>query len=110
MKIFAFALFAALLVGCTENGNQRADKVGHTVVGQSMARGKDTVCMSNLRQVRQMIEVFKTSSEDQVAPQSLQELKGLSADMLIDPIGKEAYEYDPATGKVKCPHPGHGKY
>jgi acyl-coenzyme A synthetase/AMP-(fatty) acid ligase len=87
--------------------NKRADKVGETIVGQSMARAKDGKCIENLRQVRMAIEMAKTS--DDVPPAGLNELK-MPAEMLVDPIGKEPYEYDPATGTVKCVHPGHEKY
>lgn len=97
-------------VGCSVDGNQRADQVGHTVVGQALARGKDDVCMQNIKQVRMAIELARQQSEDNAPPASLADLKGIPASMLIDPIGKEAYEYDPATGEVKCPHPGHKKY
>jgi len=43
-------------------------------------------------------------------PKTLAEVRGLGNDMKQCPIGKEPYEYDPATGKVHCPHPGHEKY
>jgi hypothetical protein len=49
------------------------------------------------------------SSGEEGFPASLQELK-LPAEMLVDPIGKEPYTYDPETGVVKCEHPGHKKY
>lgn len=94
-------------VGCAVDGNQRADKEGETVVGQSMARAKDAVCMDNLKQIRMAIQVQQGAEEE--PPPSLDGLK-LPKEMLYDPIGKEPYEYDPETGKVKCPHPGHGKY
>lgn len=87
--------------------NKRADKKGETIVGQSMARAKDGVCIDNLRQIRQSIEIQNPTGDS--APESLQDLK-LPAEMLVDPIGKEPYVYDPTTATVKCVHPGHEKY
>lgn len=112
MKFFILIAIVLSLAGCTETGNQRKDQVGETVVGQSMARSKDSVCMNNLHQIRAAIEIAKTSSADEgeAIPRSLEEVKGLGADMKQCPIGKEPYKYDPATGQVKCPHPGHTKY
>ncbi len=96
------------LAGCSTGENKRADKVGETFVGQSFARAKDSVCMDNLRQIRQAIAVYKTTSDDENPP-DLKALR-LPAEMLADPIGKEPYTYDPQAGTVKCVHAGHGKY
>ena len=101
-------LMASVLAGCSVDGNQRADQVCNTVVGQSVARAKDEVCMSNIRQVRMSIQALSTNADDQ-KPESLEALK-LPATMIECPIGHEPYTYDPATGAVKCPHAGHGKY
>ena len=49
--------------------NKRADKTGETIVGQSMARAKDGVCIDNLRQVRQAIEIQNPTGDS--APGSL---------------------------------------
>jgi hypothetical protein len=113
VRSVALAFVALLAIGCgdvgTKESNKRPDKVGETVVGQSLARSKDGVCMSNLSQVRQAIEVQKSMDTDSTATIDLKNLK-LPANMLQCPIGKEAYELDPATGAVKCPHKGHEKY
>lgn len=100
--VFAFGGFG----GKAEN--QRADQVGETVIGQSVARAKDAKCMENLKNIRGMIEVERTNAD--VPPASLSELRGLPSDMLVDPIGNEPYAYDPETGTVKCVHPGHERY
>lgn len=112
MRFLILFVTICLAWGCTETGNQRKDKVGETVVGQSMARSKDAVCMNNLRQIRDAVEIAKTSGADDAdaLPKTLAEVRGLGNDMKQCPIGKEPYEYDPATGKVHCPHPGHEKY
>ena len=107
MKFWILAVPFALL-GCTETGNQRADQVGHTVVGQSMARAKDNVCIENLKQVRAAIIIARTNADD-TPPASLSELK-LPAEMIVDPIDKKPYTYNAADGTVQCDHPGHKKY
>ncbi len=88
--------------------NQRKDKVGETIVGQSIARAKDEKCMAQLSQLRQSIEI-NTDSVEGGKPQSLQDTK-LGSDFYKCPIGGEPYQYDAATGKVRCVHPGHEKY
>ena len=85
----------------------RKDKVGETIVGQSIARAKDAKCMEDIKQVRAAIEIANPAGE--TPPAALTELK-LPKEMIECPIGHEPYEYDPATGKVRCPHPGHEKY
>lgn len=94
----------------TEMVGPRADKKGITVPGAVRYKALDDVCRENLSQVRQSILVYGASSPDEPYPPSLNDLH-LPAEVLkcsIDP--HEPYNYDPATGKVTCPHPGHGKY
>lgn len=100
--VFAFGGFGS------KADNQRKDQVGETVIGQSVARAKDAKCMENLRNIRGMIDVERTNADQ--PPASLSELRGLPADMLVDPIGKEPYAYNPEDGTVHCIHPGHEKY
>lgn len=88
--------------------DKRKDGVGETVVGRSLAAGKDTKCQSNLKQVRMAIQIG-TDPVEEVAPSSLKDLK-LGADYEACPLGKEPYLYDPATGQVKCVHLGHENY
>ena len=110
MKTCLALLIATALAGCSGlvvDGNQRKDQVGNTVVGQALARGKDEKCMSNIRQVRQGIMVQMTSSE--TPPASLNELK-FPEELLICPIDKKPYTYEPTDGTVKCKHLGHEKY
>lgn len=102
-------LVVAVLAGCGEGENKRADKVGETVVGQSMARAKDAVCMDNLKQIREMVQVAESSDPDGKPPADFSAMR-CPESMRMCPIGKEPYEYNPETGEVKCKHPGHGKY
>jgi len=86
----------------------RKDGKGTTIPGLVKAKAQDGACQSNLNQVRLGIQVAETSGEDS-RPQSLQELR-LGSTFLSCPLGKEPYQYDPSTGKVQCPHPGHEKF
>ena len=87
--------------------SNRADGKGTTVVGAVRYEAKDEVCKSNLGQVRQAIQIAAPLDED--FPATLQDTK-LPSEFYACPIGKEPYQYDPATGVVRCPHPGHEKY
>ena len=75
-----------------------------------MERARDVECMSNLRSVRQSIEVSRVSDSDTKFPASLTELRELPAELRACPEGKEPYQYDANTGQVHCVHPGHEHY
>ncbi len=109
-NLMLLVLGSIVLGGCSmmvADGNQRKDQVGKTVIGQSFARAKDEKCMSNIRQVRQGIQVAMTS--DETPPAGLAEIR-FPSEMLMCPIDQRPYDYDPATGTVKCKHLGHEKY
>lgn len=72
-------------------------------------RAHGTVCMTNLRSVRQAIAAAQAGDTDGKYPQTLEELK-LPAELLKCDDGKEPYVYDPQTGQVHCIHPGHDNY
>lgn len=77
-----------------------------TVIGGTKNRAQDTVCRNNLAQLRAAIGIEAGASG--VNPPSLD---GLNAGVdLACPGGDEPYEYDPATGQVRCVHPGHGSF
>ena len=86
--------------------SKRADKKGSTTVGAAILAAHDTECIEHLRQLRQSLQIAGTSGD---YPQTLEETN-LGEEFYKCPLGGERYEYDPSTGKVKCPHPGHGKY
>jgi hypothetical protein len=87
---------------------ERADGKGETMIGRSLYRGKDAVCMSNMQQVRSGINIA-TDQVDGTFPASIEDTR-LGSQFYQCPVGGEKYEYDPATGIVKCPHKGHEKY
>lgn len=87
---------------------EREDGLGETIVGRSMLEAKDTKCQSNLGQVRSAIQI-NTDPVDEVRPADLASLR-LGSDFEKCPIGQEPYRYDPSSGEVSCPHPGHEKF
>jgi len=87
----------------------RADHLGQTVPGRVRYDAIDTVCRNNLEQIRQFITLARNSSDDDKPPASLDDAR-VPMSMRTCPVGHEAYIYDPATGNVHCPHPGHEGY
>ncbi|MBI3911713.1 MAG: type II secretion system protein [Armatimonadetes bacterium] len=74
------------------------------------ARARGVECVSNLRQIRQVIAMRQASEEN--LPPSLQELKtqGLTDAILACPDSRLPYQYDPVHGLVRCPTEGHQGY
>ncbi len=100
-------LAGVYFVGGSGGGSTRADGKGKTIVGGAIYRARDEVCRSNLNQVRQAVQLKWTT--DDAYPATLDETR-IGQDFYQCAIGKEHYEYDASTGKVKCVHPGHEKY
>jgi prepilin-type N-terminal cleavage/methylation domain-containing protein len=74
-----------------------------------MERAHDTECINNVHQVHLAILAAQAGDTDTKFPGSLQELK-LPPEMLACPLGHQPYVYDPTTGEVHCPYPGHEKF
>ena len=108
MAVLAVAVMRPWAVGGTAKP-ARADGKGTTVPGLVKLKAEDTVCQSNLGQVRSFIVIARTNADDQ-PPATLAEIQGLPKELLSCPLGHEPYAYDPATGTVRCVHPGHEKY
>jgi type II secretory pathway pseudopilin PulG len=85
----------------------KADGRGQTALGNARATAQDEVCKSNLSQVRQLMQVAK-ASDDEAKFTNVSDIPG-AASVSSCPVGKEPYTID-ETGKIKCPHPGHGKF
>lgn len=105
-------LAVVMYVGVDALGGQpkpspRADKLGNSTLSLSKLKAVDDVCMSNLRQVRMAVQMTR-QTEDQL-PMSLNDLPSVRS-LASCPIGHEPFNYNPATGEVTCPHPGHEKY
>lgn len=82
---------------------------GAVTARSAIQQANDTVCLTNMMSVRQSIAVARTANEGPL-PATLAEMPGLSADLRKCPVGGEPYEYDPRSGAVRCPHPGHQAY
>lgn len=85
----------------------RPDGKGATIPGLVRLKAQDEVCRSNVQQVRQALQIANTT--DDAYPASLADLK-LGETLTKCAVGGEAYTYDPASGAVYCPHPGHEKF
>jgi len=75
--------------------------------GQAIERARSVQCESNLRQVRQAIDIYKMNSEGR-SPGSLDDLKISSVTSC--PVTHTPYSYDPSTGRAWCTTPGHERY
>ena len=108
MAVLAVVLFKGSGAFGSNAGSARKDGKGTTVLGAVRYEAKDTVCRSNIGQVRQALMIAQ-SNNDEKYPDNLEDTK-LPKEFYKCPLGGEKYIYDPATGKVYCPHPGHEKY
>ena len=108
IAVLSVALFYGSGAFGGEKKSARPDGKGTTVLGAAKYAAKDDVCRSNLGQVRSALQIVAMTNEDQ-PPADIKETK-LPSEFYVCPVGGEAYEYNPADGLVKCPHPGHGKY
>ena len=103
-------LFYVFLAPQLGSKNSRAVKEGlvqpkenQTIVGASLDKGRETQCMSNLRQIRMLVDSAKNSDEG--LPASLEDMK--LGSISTCPVSGKPYQYDAATGTVKCTSPGH---
>ena len=78
-----------------------------TTLGKAIQKGESVECRSNLNQFRQMIQMETMSSLEGTYPPALDKRWGLP---LKCPVSGYDYKYDPQTGKVWCPTPGHEDY
>lgn len=79
-------------------------------VSAPVQRAHGVECMNNLRQIRSAIQMTSVSSE--TPPRSLAELSssGVSREMLVCPVSRQSYQYDPGSARVWCPFPEHQRY
>ncbi|MFQ3611093.1 MAG: hypothetical protein SNJ72_06290, partial [Fimbriimonadales bacterium] len=73
-------------------------------VGEVRQSAESVECRNNLSQIRMGIQMYQTSNE--ANPAQLTELQ-IPASMLQCPVSGQPYQYDPASGQVRCPTPGH---
>lgn len=117
VEIIVVLAILALLVGAFATGGfgmfstkvaGRADGKGNTLVGRVKYSAKDVECRSNLNQVRQAVMIFRSTNDD-LPPEDITYTR-LGQDFYKCPVGGEPFTYEPQSGDVKCPHPGHEKY
>ena len=101
--VVLLAILAAVLLPRLTGGKTPE---GKTVKG-AMTYARDSVCMQNLRSARQCIQAAQASDPDGGYPADLAQLRELTGELRKCAVGGEPYRYDPATGRITCPHPGH---
>jgi prepilin-type N-terminal cleavage/methylation domain-containing protein len=104
--ILIILILAAIILPNYIGGKRTSD--GKTVRAP-VTVAKDSVCQQNIRQVRQAIQAFTAADPDGKMPQSLSDMRETAPISRCD-VGKEPYLYDPQTGQVRCPHPGHENF
>jgi hypothetical protein len=108
MAVLAVVLFKGSGAFGAKTGPGRKDGRGTTTMGLAELAAKDDVCRSNLGQVRAALIIAQTNNDDKF-PDKIEDTK-LPKEFYKCPLGGEKYVYDPTTGKVYCPHPGHEKF
>lgn len=72
----------------------------------ALEQARGTECLAQLQQIRQALQMAQTTEGQN--PSSLSQLSsyGVTAQMLRCPQSGQPYQYDPASGQVRCPtHP-----
>jgi prepilin-type N-terminal cleavage/methylation domain-containing protein len=98
LVILAAVLIPRLTGGKTPDGRKAKGVITYA---------KDSVCVQNLRSDRQCIEAAQASDPDGGYPADLSQVREITGDLRKCAVGGEPYRYDPATGRISCPHPGH---
>lgn len=101
----------AVLVGAYFGLSGKLGGKKKSIPGQAIDRAKDVQCQSNIGQLRKSVQM--KTWEGEPPPSSLEEAAsalGVGEDFTKCPVGGEAYVYDPQTGRVYCPHPGHESF
>ncbi|MEI6521256.1 MAG: hypothetical protein WCO98_14660 [bacterium] len=88
---------------------QITSEPAQSIPGRAVQKAISEKCKENLRQIRMSIFADKDSNGGTYPATLGDAVKGGGYETSC-PIGHEQYTYDPETGKVKCPHPGHEDY
>jgi len=88
-------------------GNAGQASPGRTMIQAPTQRAEGVDCSNNLRQIRYALTMAQQTNERY--PSSLGELtsSGITRDMLVCPVSKQPYLYDPNTGRVGCSYQPH---
>ncbi len=98
---------AALYFGMRGKGEKmepRFEGEAQTTLGKAVQKGESVECQNNLRQLRLMIQMEAMEGSN---PAQLDANWGVS---LRCPVSGYEYRYNPETGQVWCPTPGHEGY
>ncbi len=76
-----------------------------TLPGRALQKGESVECMNNLSQLRQMLQM--ATIDTGTYPPALDPNWGVA---LKCPVSGYGYQYDPRTGRIYCPTPGHEKF
>ena len=83
-------------------GKPRFEGEAQTVLGQTLQKGEGTADRENLRQLRMQLQMEKQTNGEW--PPALDRKWGLP---LASSVSHMPFKYDPATGQVWDPTPGH---
>ncbi len=90
--------------GKEKKAEPRFEGEAQTTLGKALQKGESVECQNNLSQLRLMIQMQAMEGNN---PPQLDPNWGVS---LRCPISGYPYGYDPQTGRVWCPTPGHERY
>jgi Tfp pilus assembly protein PilE len=107
--VIILILTVVFFTGGTGGKSSRKDNLGTTMPGVAKYAAKDEICKNYLSQIRASVQIYASTNGDQALPEKIEDTH-LGNTFYVCPVGGEKYEYDPKTGKVHCPHPGHENY
>jgi len=101
--IIGLATAVYLGLGRSQSDGNGEDGLATTTPGRAIEKAKSVECANNLRQLRMLIQTEMT-----VEGEYPRKLNADSGGALTHcPVSGKAYVYDPRTGRVSCPTPGH---
>jgi len=72
----------------------------------ALEQARGTECLAQLQQIRQALQMAQTTEGQNPSRLSQLSSYGVTAQMLRCPQSGQPYQYDPASGQVRCPtHP-----
>jgi len=102
VMVILVALAAWLLPRYLGSGK---NSTAQNTIQAPIQRAQGVDCQNNLQQLRSAITMSEQTNER--FPASLRELSGIPREMLVCPVSKQPYAYDPRTGRVGCLYPAH---
>jgi type II secretory pathway pseudopilin PulG len=108
--VVVLAIIAVLAIWLVPKYLGGAKTPAGKTVSAPIQKAHGVECMNNLRQIRTAIQMAAASNE--TPPRSLAEISsaGVSREMLVCPVSRQPYQYDPRTARVWCPFPEHQRY